>query len=153
MTLALGFMQLQASIGEQKQRNRYLQSQIQALESRIGEVRELRDQRELMKERMAVVARLQGSRVQVVRTFDVLARAVPEGVVLDELRQLEQGLRISGTARSNAIVSSFMRRLDETDQFHSARLDVIKVGGGDKGGERQSAFVLEVFVQRPGAGE
>lgn len=145
--LALAFMQLQTNIAEQQQRNRYLQSQITTLESQIGEVKTLREQRKLMKQRMAAVERLQASRAEIVRIFDALARAVPEGVVLDDLRQEQQGLRISGTAGNNAAVSNFMRHLDESALFHSARLDVIKMEEGGAGKSRQSSFVLRVLTE------
>ncbi|MBD3671578.1 MAG: PilN domain-containing protein [Gammaproteobacteria bacterium] len=141
MVVVVAMMQTQAGIGVQKERNDYLQSQIRELEGRIGEVKALRDQRKLMKERMAVVLKLQDNRTEAVRIFDALARAVPDGVILEKMELMDENLELSGTALNNAEVSSFMRRLDQSEVFHAARLDVIKVASGES---RRSSFVLKV---------
>ena len=149
---AAATMELEGMVRTQQQRNTYLQQQIRILDGEIGEVEGLRSERKRMDERMAVVEGLQASRLELVHILDALPRTVPQGVMLEEVKQMGDALEITGVARSNADVAYFMRLLEESVWFHSARLSVVNVGRGADGRERDSHFVLEVGTRRPGAG-
>lgn len=115
----------------QDARNLYLQQQIVNIEHQILEVKGLQNRKERMLKRMQVVETLQTNRAFTVHMFDQLIRAVPDNVVLTEVEQLDQELKITGVASSHAAVSVFMRQLNESYLFNSARLEVIEVGKGE----------------------
>ena len=148
---ALG-LHLEGAVRTQQQRNDYLRQQIADIDGQLGQGQGLRSVSGRMTERMAVVEGLAASRAELVGVFDALPRTVPKGVVLDKVKQVGAALEISGTAHGNADVSSFMRRLDGSPWFHSARLSVINVGNREAGHDGASRFVLEVGTRRPGTG-
>jgi type IV pilus assembly protein PilN len=143
-------MELQGMVRTQQHRNDYLRQQIALIDGQIGEVQGLRSERKRMSERLVMVESLQGSRIELVHILDALPRTVPEGVVLEELKQTGDALEISGVGHSNADISQFMRKLDESPWFHSARLSV--VNAGSHADDHDSHFVLEVGTRRPEAG-
>lgn len=126
----------------QEYRILFLREQINNIEHQILEVKGLRSKKERMLKRMEVVEQLQTNRAFTAHLFDELVRAVPNEVLLTELQQLEKELKITGTANSHAVVSIFMRQLNESYLFSNARLEVIEVGKGGPSGGNQ--FVLYV---------
>jgi len=150
LILALVMVDLRGMVGSQQARNQFLRQQIQGIDTQIGEVQGLRSARKRMNERLAMVQSLQRSRVDLVHILDALPRTVPVGVVLEDVKQSGDAWVIIGVASSNADISQFIRKLDESPWFHSARLT--EVNSGKEGGERDSRFVLEVGTRRPEAG-
>ena len=106
---------IQSSISDQEARNRLLKTEISALEAAVAEIRELREKREELLARMRVIQDLEGKRPVIVRYFDEMVRAVPDGVYLNRLERQGEVILLEGIAESNNRVSSFMRNLDESD--------------------------------------
>jgi type IV pilus assembly protein PilN len=108
---------VQGAIDDQKSRNALLQREIDALQKQVAEIKELRERRAQLIERMEVIQGLQGTRPLIVRYFDGLVRAVPDGVYLTKLSRNGDQISIEGVAESHSRISSFMRSLDESDWF------------------------------------
>jgi type IV pilus assembly protein PilN len=92
----------------------------------------------------------------VVRLFDELVTATPEGVFLTKVEQTGRNVIVEGRAQSNARVSAFMRNVDASAWIGSPRLLLIE--NKDKTGTGLSHFRLS-FEQigsgpedAPGAG-
>ena len=131
----------------QQGRNQFVQNEINGLNSRIKEIDELKKKRAELLDRMDVIQSLQGNRPIIVRVFDGIARAVPDGVYLTSVEMEEENLAITGVAESNDRVSMFMRRLDASDWFESPNLTAVKALDND--GRDGSQFDMTVRQTSP----
>jgi type IV pilus assembly protein PilN len=134
-------------IANQNSRNQILQVEIQALDKRVVEIQELKKRRSELLERMKVIQGLQGKRPLIVRYFDELVRAVPEGVYLTTLGRTGEQVLIEGISESNVRVSSLMRNLDESAWFSSPNLSSVKAE--PEYGEQASGFKLTFTTAVP----
>lgn len=138
---------VQTSIADQSARNRLLQTEISALEQQVSEIEELKQRREELLSRMRVIQDLEGTRPVIVRYFDDMVRAIPDGVFLNRLQRDGQVIRLEGIAESNNRVSSFMRNLDESDWFSSPNLSSVTASPAH--GEQANAFRMTVRTSAP----
>ncbi len=141
---------VEASIAQQNSRNQYLLSEISALEKQVAEIKGLKKRRAELLERMKVIQDLQGTRPVIVRYFDEMVRAVPDGVFLTSLSRKGGTIRLEGYAESNNRVSALMRNLDKSEWFASPNLTV--VNAAPKIGEQASKFVMSVRAAAPAGG-
>ncbi|MHB8254643.1 MAG: PilN domain-containing protein [Acidiferrobacter sp.] len=135
-------IQLDSVISHQQARNGYLQQQIALMNSKIQKITAIKKARAALLARMHVIQQLQMDRMQVVHSFNSLARAVPPGVYLTSLGQAAQAFTISGVAQSNERVSQFMRNLTASPWFTNPVLQVITIVKSGNG--RLSLFTLAV---------
>lgn len=129
-------------IAAQQSRDNYLKAQIATADKQLVEIRSLKKTRENLINRMHVIEQLQQSRSAIVHYFDQLVATLPDGVYLTSLTQKDDTTTLDGVAESNARVSEYMVKLDESDWFTNPRLIVIKRA---KDGARHYAdFTLKV---------
>lgn len=76
---------------------------------------------------MSIIEDLQGHRPAIVHLFDEIATALPQGMYLTSLNQTGDLIRLTGKAESNARVSSYMNRLDQSQWLSSSNLNLIKI--------------------------
>lgn len=139
---------VEAGIEQQKDRNQLLKTEIAALNKKVQEIRELKKRRKELLSRMKVIQDLQGTRPIIVRHFDELVRAIPDGVYLKKLNRKGKLIILEGVAESNNRVSSLMRNLDQSDWFTSPNLTSVKAAS--KSTEDQaSAFKMSVNTSAP----
>ncbi len=110
------------SSSSQNARNGYLENEIAILDKKIEEIRELREKREQMLDRMQLIQDLQGNRPVIVRTFDELARVLPDEVFFESLKVAGKTATLKGKANSNSQVSQLMRRFDQSLWFANPNL-------------------------------
>jgi len=91
---------------------------------------------------MDIIQDLQGSRPSIVHLFTELVTTVPNGVYLQTLEQVNDTLKITGEAESNARVSSYMRNLNDSEWLKEPNLEIIEIQ--DKKVTRISSFTLSV---------
>ncbi len=127
-------------IDYQESRNQFLSVEIVKLDKKIEEIKRLEKEKERLKARIEAIEQLQGNRPLIVRLFDELVTSLPEGVSLVSVKQSGKAITISGVAQSNARVSSFMRKLQDSDWLDDPQLDVIQAKN-DKG-QRVSNFTM-----------
>ncbi|MFV2059440.1 MAG: PilN domain-containing protein [Gammaproteobacteria bacterium] len=123
-------LQINRMISTQESRNTLLTSVIKGVDKQLTEIKNIETEKQRLLDRMKIIQQLQRDRPEVVRLFDDLARTVPNGIYLTEVKQQGKGLSIEGLAQSNARVSSFMRNLDSSKSMANPNLSVIK---SDKG--------------------
>lgn len=109
-------------IDGQKQRNDLLRSEIASLEEKVKEIENLKQRREELEARIEIIQNLQVKRPLIVRYFDSIVRAVPEGLFFENLKRRGDVLSIDGLAESNSRVSDLMRNLDESEWFKAPNL-------------------------------
>jgi type IV pilus assembly protein PilN len=148
--LALGggiHLHVERLIAAQNARNDFLREQISKLDTEISEIRQLEKTKASLLARMDVIQQLQLSRPEIVRLFDALVTAIPEGVVLTALEQTGRTIVLEGRARSNAGVSAFMRNIDGSGWIGDPRLLLIE--HKDKTGTGLNHFKLQFTQTRP----
>jgi len=104
----------ESKIDSQKNRNKYLQSEISQLDKQIEEIRKLEKQKEELLNRMQVVQSLQQSRPLVVRLFDELVRQIPTGVYLSKFERKNKTLKLNGVSESTPRIAAFMRNIEKS---------------------------------------
>lgn len=107
-------------------RIKYVEQQIESVDKKIEEIKELEKEKESLLSRMRAIEQLQGNRPLIVRLFDELVNSLPEGVTVTDITQKGTTITLNGLAQSNARVSSFMRQLESSDWLASPSLKVIK---------------------------
>lgn len=137
---------LAARLEIQKGRNTFLESEIATLDKQIVEIRKLREQTQQLLARKRVVETLQANRSEVVELFDQIARQLPEGVYLRNVKQTGPTISITGFAQSNARVSTLMRNLDASPLLENAKLVEIKAATVNN--QRLNEFSMNVNITR-----
>ena len=135
------------SIDNQRQRNAMLESEIQILEKQVQEIQELKKKREELIARMKVIQDLQGTRPTIVRYFDEMVRAVPDGVFFQSLTRVGNSISITGITESSNRVSTFMRNLDKSEWFANPNLKSIKANTSF--GDQAAEFSLQLQAILP----
>ena len=145
--LVLFYLHFQRVERQQEARVDYMQTALSQIEDQLAEVNELKDKREALLAKLDVIKKLQSGRDLPVRIFRTLGQAVPKEVSLNSLEQGEDGLQLAGIARSNSVISSFMRRLEASALFRDPDLEVITSEG--RGGETVKSFKMGVKLAEP----
>ena len=135
---------VQASITDQRERNRYIENEISLLQEKIEEIAELEERREELVERMEIIQGLQGNRPTIVYLFDQLVRTLPDGVFYTEVKFSDEQFDITGVAESNAHISRLMRNLERSEWLTNPNLRSVTALGED-GTNRFSLTVRQVM--------
>lgn len=146
-----GYTLIDAMIEHQAEKNRFLKSEIAALDKQIGEIKKLKEQTEALLQRKQVIESLQVNRSEIVHLFNELARQLPEGVYLRSIKQEGQKITLTGYAQSNARVSTLMRNLDESPLLERPVLIEIKAAQVNK--RRLNEFAMSIFFTRQSTAE
>jgi len=113
-------------INIQETRNGKLQSEINRLQQRINRINELEKTRDRLLSRKAIIEELQASRSLTVEMLDKLAKSIPVGVTLENVRQQGNNVTLLGSAQSNARVSAYLQSLEESDLFRAPELQYVR---------------------------
>ncbi len=127
-------------IDYQESRNQFLNVEITKLDKKIKEIKAIEKEKQRLSARIEAIEQLQGNRPLIVRLFDELVTSLPEGVSLVSVKQSGKAITLKGVAQSNARVSSFMRKLDDSNWLGSPQLDVIQAK--DDKGQKVSNFTM-----------
>ncbi|MGH8124230.1 MAG: PilN domain-containing protein [Rhodanobacteraceae bacterium] len=109
-------------INNQNSRNAYLKSQIQQLDVKITEIKNLQKVKDQLLSRKQIVEKLQSSRSQMVHLFDQVVKTIPAGARLTELKQQGDKLTLDGVAQSNATVAQYMKNIEASPWMGPAQL-------------------------------
>ena len=93
-----GNQYLNAMIERQNARNEFVRKEIAVLDARIKEIKELKERRQQLLERMKIIQDLQGNRPIIARVFDQLVRTLPDGVHFTELKMTGKSIAVKGAA-------------------------------------------------------
>ena len=121
-------------------RNSYIEEETKKLDAKISEIQELEREKQRLLDRMRAIEQLQGNRPLIVRFFDELINALPEGVSINSIDQDGQNFTINGEAQSNARVASFINDLNTSEWLSDPSLEFIQAT--NVGGNRISTFTL-----------
>lgn len=136
---------VEGRISNQEERNQILNQEIAVLDKQVKEINELKRRRQEMLDRIQVIQNLQSNRPEVVRIFDELVKAVPDGLFLTDLSRKGNYVSLQGVAESNNRVSSLMRQLDASNNYENSNLT--RVEANDLLSEDGSDFEMKVQIQ------
>ncbi|MFN9152813.1 MAG: PilN domain-containing protein [bacterium] len=137
---------LASRIEAQSARNKFLDEQIVIVNKQIEDIRRTREQTAQLLARKRVVETLQSNREEVVQLFDQIARQLPDGVYLRNIKQTGTKINIAGYAQSNARVSTLLRNLESSPWLENATL--IEIKAATVLSQRLNEFSLNVDVSR-----
>ncbi|MGD8346571.1 MAG: PilN domain-containing protein [Lysobacterales bacterium] len=126
IVLIVGVM-IDQSISDQEARNQRIQVEISRLEQRITRISQLEETRARLVARKQIIESLQASRSLTVEMLDKLAKTIPPGVTLTNVRQQGMNLTLLGTSASNAMVSEYLQNLEAMDLFVQPDLQYVRV--------------------------
>jgi len=147
LLIMLTHMQMGGLIEQQNNRNKFLDTEISALDEKISTIKDLEKTKADLLARMDIIQQLQHSRPQSVHLMDELVYTLPDGVFLNSISQKGTSLTMSGVAQSNARVSAYMRNIDNSEWIGKPRLDVIETKEEDN--RRTATFVLRADQVTP----
>lgn len=137
-------------IDAQAARNDYLQNEITALDARVAEITELREQKEEIRSRMNVITNLQGTRPVIVRVFDEMVKTMPEGVYYTNLERTGDDLSMIGVSESYSKLTDLLRQLDDSPWFTNAGLSEISaLENPDATQDESFTFTLSLTLDLP----
>lgn len=147
-------------------RNQFLQQQVSALDGQIKDIATLRSEIEELNARRREVEGLQTNRNLPVLLLQELVAQTPDGLHLISMRQVGDGVTLTGRAQSNDRVSELLRNLSrsatwlENPELLEIRAEApgAEPGGpgasaASAGGPRQYQFSMRVKIRRPGAAD
>jgi type IV pilus assembly protein PilN len=119
--------------------------EIAQLDKIIGEVKNIKEQQQQLREKLDVLGRLKEGRTGPVRMLDELATVTPKRLWLTKFDEKNGVVTMSGTAASIDDVSELMGALKRSTHFKTVEL-VKTTATGDKGGLRLVDFSLTAAV-------
>ena len=142
----VGYSLISGYINIQNEKNTFLTAQIALLDKDIEEIKRLKEQTEAMLSRKRISESLQANRAETVHLFNELARQIPEGVYLKEIKQTGDRINLTGYAQSNSRVSTLMRNLEASPLLE--RPNLIEIQLVTVGSRPLNQFSLDVFLTR-----
>ncbi|GAB2677429.1 PilN domain-containing protein [Aliiglaciecola sp. 3_MG-2023] len=118
-------MLIDSKIAGQNQRNAFLEGQIAVLDAEIAKIKDIKESKKAIEQRMALIEQLQTSRNVAPIIFDELARLVPPGVSFRSFSRQGNIIELSGVSESNNRLSSFMRKIEDSKIFGQGELSSI----------------------------
>ncbi len=146
--LVVGVVHLYFStaIEYQRARNNYLRAEIEEQKRVEKEINALEKAKAQILGRLEIVQNLQRSRPEMVHVLDEMVRVLPEEVFLTNLGRSGESLTVTGIARSNNLVSDFMRNLRDSEWFGEPVLQ--EITNKQILGVRASFFELRVAKKK-----
>lgn len=143
----LGYSYINARVEAQLERNSRLDTAIASLDKEIADIKDLKDQINIMLERKQVVENLQTNRSQSVIILDEVSRQLPEGIYLRSIKQQGNAITLEGVADTNSRVATLVRNFSTSNWMESPSLVEIRSEAGAK--LKQNAFSLGVNIKSP----
>jgi type IV pilus assembly protein PilN len=148
-TVLASHMFITGAQDRQTQRNEFMRQEITRLEEKLKEIKTLKEKIQALLARKKAVEDLQANRTVPVHILDELARRLPEGVHLRSFKLADKTLSIQGYAQSSALVSTYMRNIEDSDWFENPVL--IEVRAATVNNVRSNDFSLTITISDPNA--
>lgn len=137
-------MAIEQQTAHQNMRNSYLQQEIGKLDAQIAQIQKIKESKNAIEQRMALIGQLQISRNVAPKVFDELARIVPAGVTFKTLNRTGNLITIEGISDSNNRLSDFMRRLERSEVFTAG--DLSSIVADTTAADAMSGFKLTFLI-------
>lgn len=114
-----------SELGEARDFNRNLQSQIDKTKKIVAEVDEQERISKDLNTKLKVIKKLKANRVGPVHMLDELSQATPEKLQLKLVEEVGGKVAITGVAVTNEVISDFLGNLEKSDYFAEVYLNAI----------------------------
>ena len=141
--------ELDRRIAYQQERNDYLRGEIALLKKAAEELQELQKTRSRLVDRLNVIQQLQTSRPGMVRMLDGLVRLIPQDIYLTAFKTTSSQVTLSCIARSNNVISEFMRDIKASNLFGEPELRVIETRNLNNVQARVFELVVPLKLTQP----
>ncbi len=131
--LGVGFSRVNAKLRRQQEINLNIQKDTVVLESSIAEIQRIKAQENQLTAKRDAVEQLQLERVTVVRLLEQMAYQMPKGVYLTQFDKKGAQLTLIGYAKSNALVSELMQKIEQSHWMGVPQLIEIKAADNQEG--------------------
>ncbi len=98
------------------------EGEISQLKAKIGQIDNIKKLQAEVRKKLDVLKQLRADKSGPVKRLAALSDAVPDKVWLTRYAEAGDGISISGTAFSEALIADFMRNLEASRQFHQVEL-------------------------------
>lgn len=142
------------AIEKQESTNDLLTDAIKVQDQRIAEIKDLKEQIQVLVARKKVVENLQNNRNQATRIFEQLGTRLPEGVLIKSIKQVGPKITLVGVALNNTLVSKTMSSLEGSEWFAQPVLVEIRATDAKSlSGStiKASEFTMEIKYNNPDA--
>ena len=112
-------------ISNQNIRNQYIERETKILDAQIEKIKSIKEDKQAIEQRMALIEQLQASRNVTPHIADELARIVPPGIAFRNMTRKSNRIEIEGVSESNNRLADFMRRLEQSTVFINGELSSI----------------------------
>ncbi len=133
-------------ISDQEARNQRITQEIQRLDQRIARISELENTRNRLISRKQIIESLQASRSLTVELLDKMAKTIPAGLTLTNVRQQGKVLTLLGTSLSNAKVSEYLKSLEAMDLFVKPELQYVRAQANPANRAEDYEFSIRVVL-------
>ena len=144
----------QTQISSQKDKNTLLRKEITKLEGQIKDIAGLQQEIAALRARQGAVEELQGNRNMPVYLMTELVKQLPDGVYINNMKQDNQTVFISGVAQSNERVSELLRNLANNSRTlyrpELVEITAATVSLSARDQRRVSNFSMRVSLKRAG---
>ena len=145
LILVLIWVYVVAMVLEKQQlRNAYITDKSVEMDESTAEINRQKNKRQQILSFVKAIQDLQNGRTEIVRIFDELARAVPDGVYLTKLERVAETVTLYGFAESNYQLSVLIRNLQQSVNYDNANL--IKVQHSGRKLNQTSAFNFQLII-------
>jgi len=125
--IIIGYWILGSQVRRLEEERLTLEKQAQGFSNLQREIKELKDKKELARNRLALLTRLEKERHGPVRLLEQLTVALPVNQLwITALKETDSEIRLDGMTLSNQILADFMKRLERLELF--SRVDLIQSG-------------------------
>ncbi len=129
----------------QEIKNRYLQSEISNLDSRITAINNLNKQKENLQRRIRLIEELQLNRSLGTQIIDEIARVVPAGIYLTNLERQGDKIKVVGRSESNNRLSQMLRQVESS--YLLERPVIQGIVAGEQSASLLSDFTMHFYVK------
>jgi type IV pilus assembly protein PilN len=144
---------LQMLISEQQDKNNYLKREIAVLENQIKEIANIEEEIASLVARQKAVENLQADRNLPVHLLNELVKQLPDGVYVNNFKQVDRTVTMQGMAQSNERVSELLRNLTNNTPWISKpellEITSASVALSAKDQRRVSSFKMKFTLMRP----
>lgn len=109
---------------ELDQQIRTVQAEIAKLDKMLGEINQLKKEKERVERRLKVIESLERGRMGAARLLDELSKKVPEKVWIEKMEKKEASLKLEGIALDDETIADFMTMLETSPLVRKVELEL-----------------------------
>ncbi len=119
-------------IKQQIEINYYLQSEVNTLDVQLAQIKDLKTRKAEMIQRLNLIYKLQVDRLLIVHAFNGLAKVIPPGLYIKNIKKDGDTLTLMGNADTMGHVSELMQNIESSKWFADPVVQEIKTNDTSK---------------------